>query len=268
MGQAAKPIVSVIAVVASIYAGPQIGAAIMESMGTTAAAAGVSESIVGAAAIKGTSDAVNAAIDGKNINGILEAGAKGIVTGGAGQAAAEYAVNQFGAPVQYGTDVGSDQSKMLAAQEASGLKGEPYMPTPTKSALASGASSATKAALSGQDPLTAGVKGAVTGFGSEYVAGLAGQPGSAAYDIAKFGAGQTLSSALGGKGTTFTPTDTTGGTSVTTTGAGQSPGSSALAQALRTDLGAPIFGGDKDKEGRKSGWNVESLRYMGDVGEA
>lgn len=261
MGQAAKPIVSVIAVVASIYAGPQIGAAIMESMGTTAAAAGVSESIVGAAAIKGTSDAVNAAIDGKNINGILEAGAKGFVTGGAGQAAGEFAVNQFGAPAQYGTDVGSEQSKMLAAQEAG-------VPTPTKAALASGASSATKAALSGQDPLTAGVKGAVTGFGSEYVAGLAGQPGSAAYDIAKFGAGQTLSSALGGKGTTFTPTDTTGGTSVTTTGAGQSPGSSALAQALRTDLGAPIFGGDKDKEGRKSGWNVESLRYMGDVGEA
>lgn len=47
-----------------------------------------------------------------------------------------------------------------------------------------------------------------------------------------------------------------------------SPGSQALAQALRIgDVGAPIFGADEDK-GRKAGWNVESLRYMGDVGEA
>lgn len=41
------------------------------------------------------------------------------------------------------------------------------------------------------------------------------------------------------------------------------PGSQALAQALRVgDVGAPIFGGDKEG-GKKSGWNVESLRYMG-----
>jgi len=41
------------------------------------------------------------------------------------------------------------------------------------------------------------------------------------------------------------------------------PGSQALAQALRVgDAGAPIFGGDKEG-GKKSGWNVESLRYMG-----
>lgn len=46
------------------------------------------------------------------------------------------------------------------------------------------------------------------------------------------------------------------------------PGSQALAQALRVgDVGAPIFGGDKE-EGRKSGWNIESLRYTGNVGEA
>lgn len=46
------------------------------------------------------------------------------------------------------------------------------------------------------------------------------------------------------------------------------PGSQALAQALRIgDVGAPIFGAD-DEKGKKAGWNVESLRYMGDVGEA
>ena len=43
-----------------------------------------------------------------------------------------------------------------------------------------------------------------------------------------------------------------------------SPGSAALAQALRTDAGAPIFGTSGDEKGKKPGaWNVESLRYMG-----
>jgi hypothetical protein len=42
-------------------------------------------------------------------------------------------------------------------------------------------------------------------------------------------------------------------------------GTAALAQALRVgDVGAPIFG--RDEEGKKAGWNLESLRYMGDVG--
>ena len=70
----------------------------------------------------------------------------------------------------------------------------------------------------------------------------------------------------------FSPTtSTTKGavdTSVTTTGQGFAPqvGSQALGQALRTDTGEPIFGGEKEK-GRKAGWNVESLRYMGNTGE-
>jgi len=43
------------------------------------------------------------------------------------------------------------------------------------------------------------------------------------------------------------------------------PGTAALAQALRVgDIGAPIFG--RDEEGRRAGWNLQSLRYMGDVG--
>jgi len=77
---------------------------------------------------------------------------------------------------------------------------------------------------------------------------------------------KTYSTASGGAGPTAAGQQPS--TSVTTTGAGTAPGSSALAQALRTDMGAPIFGGDKDKEGRRSGWNVESLRYMGNSGEA
>ena len=42
-------------------------------------------------------------------------------------------------------------------------------------------------------------------------------------------------------------------------------GTAALAQALRVgDVGAPIFG--REEEGRRAGWNLQSLRYMGDVG--
>jgi len=54
-------------------------------------------------------------------------------------------------------------------------------------------------------------------------------------------------------------------TSVTTTGAGQAPGSQALSQALRIgDPGAPILGSsDKESGDKQSGWNVSSLRYMG-----
>jgi hypothetical protein len=54
-------------------------------------------------------------------------------------------------------------------------------------------------------------------------------------------------------------------TSVTTTGAGQAPGSQALSQALRIgDPGAPILGSsDKETGDKQSGWNVSSLRYMG-----
>jgi len=56
------------------------------------------------------------------------------------------------------------------------------------------------------------------------------------------------------------------GSSPTQTNA--SPGSQALAQALRVgDAGAPVFGGDKDKS-KRSGWNRESLRYMGNSGDS
>lgn len=45
-------------------------------------------------------------------------------------------------------------------------------------------------------------------------------------------------------------------------------GSQALGQALRVgDAGAPVFGGDKDKS-KRSGWNTESLRYMGNSGDS
>lgn len=68
----------------------------------------------------------------------------------------------------------------------------------------------------------------------------------------------------GGGGGTRTRTTTTR-IAPTTQGQG-SVATSALAQALRIgDVGAPIFG--RDEEGKKAGWNLESLRYMGNAGE-
>lgn len=178
-----------------------------------------------------------------------------------GQAAAA----EYGAPATYGTDVGSQQSAMLAAQDVG-------MPSVETSAIRGAASGATRAAASGKSVGEGALKGGIVGGGSEYISQEAGmQPGSTGEFLTKTLAGSTLSNIVGGttQPTSYIPT---GGaapsTSVTTTGAGASPGSSALAQALRTDLGAPIFGGDKDKESPKSGWNVESLRYMGNSGEA
>ena len=176
-----------------------------------------------------------------------------------GQAAAE----QFGAPAEYGTDVGSQQSQMLAAQEAG-------IPTVEKSAISGAASGATKALASGQSVGEGALKGAIVGGGSEYISEAAGmQPGSTGEFLTKTLAGGTLSNIVSGsKSAPYVPTGSAPSTSVTTTGAGAAPGSAALAQALRTDLGAPIFGGDKDKDSKQSGWNVESLRYMGGTGEA
>lgn len=187
----------------------------------------------------------------------------------AGQQAGQYAASEYGVPLEYGTDVGSEQSAMLAAQDAG-------MPTVTESAVGGAASGATQAALRGEnigDILTAGAKGGLVSGGSEYISQEAGmQPGSTGEFITKTASSKALSDILSGPKPTSptapTPAYGTYPTSVTTTGAGASPGSAALAQALRTDLGAPIFGGDKDKAPRKSGWNVESLRYMGNTGEA
>jgi hypothetical protein len=64
----------------------------------------------------------------------------------------------------------------------------------------------------------------------------------------------------GGSKTTYSSNVTTTPSQSQFTGG---PGSQALGQALRIgDAGAPVFGGDKE-EGKKAGWNVESLRYMG-----
>jgi len=144
--------------------------------------------------------------------------------------------------------------------------------TPTrteKSGVSGAARGATSAALKGGSAEEI-ASGAIVGGASSYGGAAASEelglkPGSVESGLTQTIVGQSI-------GNYLSPTrsaQTMGGgaapepTSVATTGAGQAPGSQALSQALRIgDAGAPIFGGDKE-EGKKSGWNVESLRYMG-----
>ena len=60
-----------------------------------------------------------------------------------------------------------------------------------------------------------------------------------------------------------TPTSSTGST-ITTTGQGASPGSQALAQALRVDPGATLGGGDQ--KAPQNVWNLASLRVKDETG--
>ena len=48
MGKAAPVIITVVAIVATVYAGPLVGEAILASMGTTAAASGIDGILAGA----------------------------------------------------------------------------------------------------------------------------------------------------------------------------------------------------------------------------
>jgi hypothetical protein len=153
---------------------------------------------------------------------------------------------------------------------ATGTGDPSSIPTPVEKAGVRGAASgAGRAAVRGgsaEDVITGGIVGGASSYGGAAASEELGfKPGSVESGLTQTIVGQSI-------GNFLSPTrsaQTMGGgaapepTSVATTGAGQAPGSQALSQALRIgDPGAPIFGGDKE-EGKKSGWNVESLRYMG-----
>jgi hypothetical protein len=154
---------------------------------------------------------------------------------------------------------------------ATGTGDPSSIPTPTEKAGVKGATSgAARAALKGgsaEEIVSGGIVGGASSYGGSAASEELGlQPGSFESGLTQTIVGQSIGNYLNptrsaqtvGGGATPSPA-----TSVATTGAGQAPGSQALSQALRIgDAGAPIFGGDKE-EGKKSGWNVESLRYMG-----
>jgi len=265
MGQAAPVIMTAVAVVATVYAGPAVGAAIAKGMGATLGA--TATAALGAAAIGGATSAVNAAIAGGNVDDVLKAGAIGAAAGAVG---------------------GAVSANVPAGAGAVG-----------RGALGGAASGATGASLRGRDvgtgAIVGGVAGAVGGGLREGLTdtsigdveaqegGFYGEPGvegtstglspELAAAIASFGAGQAAqltAQNLAPTPTTRQATTQTAqtqtlapGGDVTTTGQ-PSPGSSALAQALRA--GSPVLGGGEGQTSARPVWNIASLRTKDETG--
>jgi hypothetical protein len=275
MGSAAPVIITVVAVVATVYAGPAVGAAIMESMGTTAAAIGVSEATIGAAAISGATGAVNAAVAGKNVEGILEAGAIGAASGAIGS---EVAQGVTGAE-QAGPFV--DASGNVVQGPTTGLTGELGESGAKIAGSGAGgaASSFTRSQLSGQNleqsgknALIGGATGAVTSAIGEGFKGAGGDPADARLASAISGpfVAQNVSNLFApqrSSGTTGRGGQTTQEVGTAPTTGQAAPGSAALGQALRIgDPGAPIESPGGGEASKQPVWNLSSLRVKDETG--
>jgi hypothetical protein len=221
-----------------------IGAAVAEAVGAEIAGSTLLADAATGAIKGGISGGISAAAQGGDVE-------KGVTRGAAGGAAGGAVTGQVGQP---------DPTIDAPLREASGLSAV----APTQVAKGGGAAAGTLA--TGGTPKQALVGGLVT-TGLDYAYGDTKGDPLAAGEKAVIGRALTD---LFAPSTTYRTAQTEGGgtaapTSVTTTGAGQAPGSQALAQALRIgDPGAPILGSsDKEGGGKESGWNVSSLRYMG-----
>ena len=215
---------------------------------------------------QGAASASSAAVTYLNGGTPEDAAKAGAISYGSASVAESYAPSVGSSTGPDNIDVGGGFNPATGAASTTGAPASPA----EKSAVRKGTSSALTAASkgkSGEEVVAAGLIGGASGYGGTAVSEELGlTPGSASDIATKTVVGQSITDYL-------TPTrsaQTVGGgaapepTSVTTTGAGQAPGSQALSQALRIgDPGAPIFGGDKEDKGKQSGWNVESLRYMG-----
>jgi len=270
MGKATPAIVTVVAVVATVYAGPAVGAAIANSVLGPAAAAtlgATATAAIGAAAIGGATSAVNAAVAGKNLDGVLKAGAIGAAAGGAGGAA--------GAQVPAGAGAVARGAVSGATSGATGasLRGRDVGRGAIVGGVAGAVGSGLREGLT--DTSIGDVEAQEGGFyGQEGVAGTStGLSPELAEAISRFGAGQvaTLTAQnLAPTPTTRQATTQTAqaqtpapGGDVTTTGQ-PAPGSSALAQALRA--GSPVLGGGEGESARRPVWNIASLRTKDETG--
>ena len=245
-----------VAAIAAVFVAPAITAAIGQTFGLTGAAAAAAGGAViggGTAALAGgniAKRALTGAVGGaasSALQGALGSQVVGEFSGGTVQPGIIESTFPELSPAQVGSVARSLSSAggSLAAQIAGGAK----LPEALKSAGASG----------------------IAGGISEY---LYGSPtsgtGTSADTSDKQLTQMLLQRSLGPStqrvGTTATPSSTVG---APTTGqaAAQAPGpgSAALAQALRTDPGAPLFGTDSEGRQRRV-WNVESLKLKDETG--
>ena len=266
MGQATPVIITVVAVVATIYAGPIVGQAILGSMGVAGASAATTAA-VGAAAIGGATSAVNSAIAGGNVEDVLKAGAIGAATSAAGSVA--------GAQLPPGTSAAARGAVQGAASGAAGasLRGQDVGRGALIGGVSGGVGAGVREGLT--DTSIGDVEAQEGGFyGEEGVAGtstglspeLARFIGSAAGTTAAQLTAQNLAPSPTGRqaqppsGQVSTPPPMG---DATTTGQ-PSPGSSALAQALRA--GSPVIGGGGEQTTGRPVWNIASLRVKDETG--
>lgn len=266
MGQATPVIITVVAIVATVYAGPRVGAAIMNSMGVVGASAATTAA-VGAAAIGGATSAVNAAVAGGNVEDVLKAGAIGAAAGAAGSVA--------GGQLPPGSSAAARGAVSGATSGAVGssLRGQDV----GRGALVGGVSGGVAGGVTSglTDTSIGDVEAQEGGFYGEE--GVAGTSTGLSPELARF-----IGSGVGREAAQFTaqnlaPPQTgrqapppTGQVSTpppvgdaTTTGQ-PSPGSSALAQALRA--GSPVIGGGDGTTSARPVWNIASLRVKDETG--
>lgn len=240
----------------------------------TAAAEVVAEAVAGtilADAVGETvaTSIVSGAIGGATAGGVGAAATGGDVLKGVGQGALGGAV-AGGVTSGLTGSVGTVDPVTGETVGASGLRGVTGSEAGGK-ALAKAAGGTAGGLATGKDLKTA-AKGGLISAGVDYLYGEAPADASSADKTALNVEKGLTSAALNNifnapasyQPNQPSPTSTFGTSNVNIAGAGSDVGSAALGQALRLgDAGGPIFGGG-DKEGEKqSGWNVGSLRYMG-----
>lgn len=249
-GDVVSVVTAVVAVAASVVAGPEVGAAIVESMGVTDASA-ATVAAVGSAAIGGSTSAVNSAIQGGNVEDVLKAGAIGAASGAVG--------SEVSSAVTPGvTDVtGSTAAGNIAGGTARGA-----------------ASGFTGSELSGQNlnqslknAEIGGATGAITSGISETANALGANPDVTKYTLAAAGPyiRQDVSSLFNPSTTPTTPGSSgSSGSQLTnfpSALAGTTPSASALGQALNVgggEVNPPVqIGGDQTS---RNVWNQASLR--------
>jgi hypothetical protein len=221
-----------------------IGAAVLESVGNAILSKAITSSISGA---------ISAEVQGGDAGKGAEQGLVGGLVGGAvGEAVS-------GAPAEIDPVTGVTEAPATGVRATDASQ--------YAKPIGRGAGSAAATLATGGTPKQALVGGLVTGGLDVAYGDTKGDPLAGAE---KAVIGRTLTDYFAPSPTRSA--QTVGGgtaapepTSVTTTGAGQAPGSQALSQALRIgDPGAPILGSsDKEAGDKQSGWNVSSLRYMG-----
>ena len=220
-----------------------IGAAVLEEVGSAILSKAITSSVSGA---------ISSAVQGGDP---VTGAEKGFVGGAVGGAVGE-AVS--GAPAEIDPVTGVTEAPATGVRATDAAKyAQP---------IGRGAGSAAGTLATGGSPKQAVVGGLVTGGLDVAYGDTKGDPLASAE---KAVIGKTLTDYFSPAPTRSAQTEggsTSSTAGVTTTGtAGQAPGSQALSQALRIgDPGAPILGSsDKEGEGKQSGWNVSSLRYMG-----